>query len=90
MTDSKVEDVEKLIPILTLIANLKDLEVRIIHEGQATILEIRPSSEGPKIICHDDILAIVELVKKHENFLMYILADSSEPIIRIHRRGLIH
>jgi len=89
MANPEHKDINELRAMLTLIAKLNGcLKVEIVHEGQASIIEIKPSRDKPKVISHDDILAIVELVKKHERFLMDIIADS-EPIIRIQRRGLI-
>lgn len=80
-------DMNELSARLTLIANLNG-SLKVVHEENSSIIEIRPSPDKPKVISHDDLLAIVELVKEHEKLLMDITADS-EPIIRIYRKGLI-
>lgn len=87
MANPEHKDVDELAAMLNLSAD-SNYEVRIVSEGQASIIEIKPS-RGKYVIFHDDILNIVELVKQHKKFIMYILADSFEPVIKIHRAGLI-
>jgi hypothetical protein len=86
MTNSELDDISKLEAELALIPEL-NLKFKTKPVGQASELEIRPYKNNT--VGHDEILEIVELVKENENLLIYIIADSSEPTIIIHRKGLI-